>query len=184
MEQKIEKLEKELIIEKNNNKLLNERIKELEKKLNMKGEKSENNLKTKNINEDKDLIKDLNEKFNYLNNLYKNLNTNLNKDKLNELLEEIRIKDKIISKSPIQLLEGENLLSVISVSSDQKIHYSCICKNTDIFNKIENKLYEVYPEYKTSENNFLANGNKVNKYETLEFNKIKNSDIIILKNIE
>ena len=180
LNQKIEELEKEIIIEKNNNKLLNDRIKELEKKINIKGEK--NNLKTKEINEN--LINDLNEKFNYLNNLYKNLNTNLNKDKLNELLEEIRIKDKIISKSPIQLLEGENLLSVIFVSSDQKIHYSCICKNTDIFNKIENMLYEAYPEYKASENHFFVNGNKVNKYETLEFNKIKNSDIITLMNIE
>ena len=124
---------------------------------------------------------ELNEKLKNLNN---NINNNLNKDRLNELLEEIRIKNKIISNHPIQLLEGEKLISIIFVSADQKVHYSCICKNTDKFNKIENTLYEAYPEYKKSENNFFVNGNKINKYKSLDFNKIKNNDIITLKKIE
>ena len=175
---KIKELEQEILIEKNNNIKLSEKINELEKIINIK---KENYLKeNKNIitfNEDKNLINDLNEKL-------KNLNNNLNKDKLNLLYEEIRIKDKIISNYPVQLLEGEKLLSVIFVSSDQKIHYSCICKNTDKFNKIENILYEVYPEYMESENHFFSNGNKINKYKSLDFNKIKNSDIIMLQKIE
>ena len=94
------------------------------------------------------------------------------------------MKDKIISNYPIKLLEGEKLLSVIFVSADQKVHYSSICKNTDKFNIIENNLYEAYPEYKKSENHFFVNGNKINKYKSLDFNKIKNNDIIILKKIE
>ena len=121
------------------------------------------------------------------NNLKNNLNNNLNnisyKDKINELFEEIRMKDKIISNYPIQLSEGEKLLSVIFISSDQKVHYSVICKNTDKFSKIENMLYDEYPEYSECENHFLVNGKKVNKYKTLEYNKIKNNDIIMLKNM-
>ena len=110
----------ELNIEKNNNQKLYQRIKELENIINIKN-----------------LINELNEKL-------KNLNNNLNNDKLNELLEEIRIKDKIISNYPVQLSEGEKLISVIFVSSDQKVHYSVICKNTDKFSKIENMLYDEY----------------------------------------
>ena len=147
-------LSTELNIEKNNNQQLYQRIKELEKIINIKDEQNLNN----------------------------NLNINLNKDKINELLEEIRIKDKIISNYPAQLSEREKLISVIFVSSDQKLHYSVICKNTDKFSKIENMLYDEYPEYIESENHFIVNGNKVNKFKSLEFNKINNNDIIVLCN--
>ena len=174
-------LSTELNIEKNNNQKLYQRIKELEIIINIKDEQ---NLKEKSIieigNQEKNLINELNDK---LKNLNANLNNNLNKDKINELLEEIRIKDKIISNYPAQLSEGEKLISVIFVSSHQKLHYSVICKNTDKFSKIENMLYDEYPEYSGSENHFLVNGNKVNKFKSLEYNKIKNNDIIMLKNM-
>ena len=159
--------------EKNNNTILNQKIKELEKIINNKREE-ELKEKEKLMKEENGLISELTEKL-------KNINKYINKDKMNELLEEIRIKDKIISKFPVKLSEGEQLLSVIFVSSDQKIHYSTICKNTDNFSKIENMLYEVYPEYKKSENYFFVNEKKINKYKSLDFNKIKNNDIITLK---
>ena len=162
--------------EKNNNTILNQKIKELEKIINIKREE-ELKEKEKLMKEENDLISELTEKL-------KNINKYINKDKMNELLEEIRIKDKIISKFPVKLSEGEQLLSVIFVSSDQKIHYSTICKNTDNFSKIENMLYEVYPEYKKSENYFFVNEKKINKYKSLDFNKIKNNDIITLRKIE
>ena len=155
-----------------------EKIEKLEIIIKQKDETNENK-NVININEEKNLIKEFNSNLKNINN---NLNSRLDpKDKIN-LLEEIRIKDKIIANNPYQLLEGEKLLNVIFVSLDQKIHYSCICKNTDKFNKLENILYEKYPEYSESENLFYVNGNKINKYKSLEFNKIKNSDIIILKN--
>ena len=160
------KLSTDLNIEKNNNLLLSQRIKELEKIINIKGDKE-----SSDIIKQKNLLNELNEKLK---------NININNDKFNELLEEIRIKDKIISNYPIQLLDGEKLISVIFVSSDQKIHYSIICKNTDKFNNIENKLYDAYPELIQSENNFLVNGKLINKYKSLDFNNIKNNDIIMV----
>ena len=42
-------------------------------------------------------------------------------------------------------------------------------------------LYKEYPEYSESDNHFYANGNEINKDKSLEFNKIKNNDAIILK---
>ena len=115
-----------------------------------------------------------------LKNLNESLNKTINIDKMNELLEEIRIKDKIISSYPVQLLEGEKLLSVIFVSIDKKINYSVICKNTNKFNEIENILYDAYPEYVEKENYFVVNGKEINKYESLDFNNIQNNDIITL----
>ena len=178
------RLNNELNIEKNNSILLSQRIKELEKIINIKSKEIPNenqNININMINKEKNLINELNEKLKNLNN---SLNRSINKDKINELYEEIRIKDKIISSFPVKLSEGEKLLSVIFVSVDQKIHYSTICKNTDKFSKIENLLYDAYPEYIETENHFFVNGNKVNKYKSLENNKIKNNDIIMLKKIE
>ena len=60
------------------------------------------------------------------------------------------------------------------------MHYSIICKNTQKFVELEKKLYKDYPEYSESNNYFMIDGNKVNKDKSLDENKIRNSDIIVL----
>ena len=44
-------------------------------------------------------------------------------------------------------------------------------------------IYKAYPEYKESEedNDFFINNRKLNKFYTLEENRISNSDIILLR---
>ena len=64
-----------------------------------------------------------------------------------------------------ELSENEKLMTVIFNSKDEEIHYSLICKNTDIFNRLENSLYNVYPELTESENYFTSNGIRVNKFK-------------------
>ena len=61
-----------------------------------------------------------------------------------------------------------------------------ICKNTDLFSRLEIELYKVeeYKEFKQTENYFIVNGKKINRFETLEENGIKNSDIITLNQID
>ena len=76
----------------------------------------------------------------------------------------------------------EKLMSVIFKSFDEDINYSVICKNNDKFEKIESLLYDRYPEYKNSNNNFLLNGKKIERNKNLDDNNIKNSDIITLEN--
>ena len=88
------------------------------------------------------------------------------------------------SNLPFEIFEKEKLLTVIFNSADQKMHYSLICKNTDVFNRVENSLYNIYPEYKESENYFTSNGIKINKCKTLEENNIKFSDVITLYKYE
>ena len=109
------------------------------------------------------------------------INNDFKKEKLNELM---KSKEKEINKMKselqFELIKGEKLISLIFISVDESIHYSYICKNTDKFIKLEFLLYEIYPECKESDNFFIVNGNKINKYKTLEENKIKNGDIITL----
>ena len=80
----------------------------------------------------------------------------------------------------MELSQGEKLISVIFTSSDQNMYYSVICKNTQKFNELEQKLYKNYPEYSESNNYFVINGNIVNKDKSLEENNIRNNEIIIL----
>ena len=120
----------------------------------------------------KDLIDSQKEKENQLNS---------NKDIIiAQLYQKIDgLKDEL-SRYPLELSKGEKLISVIFTSSDEMILYSVICKNTEKFNKLEEKLYNNYPEYSESDNYFMVNGNIISKFKTLEENKIKDNDNIIL----
>ena len=60
------------------------------------------------------------------------------------------------------------------------MYYSIICKNTQKFIELEKKLYNDYPEYSKSDNYFIINGNRVDKTKSLDENKIRNNNIIIL----
>jgi len=71
-------------------------------------------------------------------------------------------------------------IAVLFSSTDNKIHYPMICKTSDIFEELVEKLYEAYPEYKERENIFLINGNIVDKNKNITDNKIKDHDTIIL----
>ena len=82
---------------------------------------------------------------------------------------------------PIEIKKGEKMMSVIFISIDEVIHYSIICKNTDIFSNIEDKFYDKYPEYKNTQSEFIINGNKVDRFKNIDDNKIKNNDIITFK---
>ena len=71
-------------------------------------------------------------------------------------------------------------MTVIFYSTDQKIHYSLICKKSDTFMNIEKKLFEAYPECQDSEYFYMVNGQRIKRFKTLEENKINNSQVITL----
>ena len=79
-----------------------------------------------------------------------------------------------------EIKPGEKLFSALFISSDQKITYAIPCKNTTPFVRIEEKLYEEYPEYKDTENHFIHNGNVIKRFKTVEENNIKSGKPIIL----
>ena len=54
------------------------------------------------------------------------------------------------------------------------------CNNTDNFSKVEQLLYEKFPEYKTNKNIFLCDGKTINKKKTIEENAIKYNSVILL----
>ena len=105
-------------------------------------------------------------------------------DEISENQKEIKNLKGKLERFPFELCENEKLMSVIISTEDKNTQYSVICKNTDKFLRIEEKFYEEFPEFGKVENSFNINGNKINKYQTLEENSIKNSELIIIKKEE
>ena len=155
---------------------LNKEIKNSEDNLNIEIE-----IKNELIDINELLIKEI-KKFNDSININENKNiSNLDKDiTIKKLYKDINDLKNKLSLYPFELSKGEKPISVIFSSLDENILYSIICKNTEKFIKLEEKLYKDYPEYSKFDNYFMVNGNRVDKTKTLDENKIRNSDIIII----
>ena len=104
-----------------------------------------------------------------------------NKNLIESIDENKKILNSIKGRLSFDIKEGEKLMCVVFRTGDQSIIQPIMCKNKQKFNEVENLLYEKCPQFKESENYFLANGNKVNKSKTLEENKIKDDEILLLK---
>ncbi len=78
---------------------------------------------------------------------------------------------------------GEKILCIQFRSIDENIDLAIPCKNTDIFSQLEEQLYKHYPNYKRTNNYFTCNGNVIERFKTLEENKIRNSDKILLNRV-
>ena len=87
----------------------------------------------------------------------------------------------IIKEGKVNINE---LISLIIQSGDQSIQCIVICKKTEIFNNVINKVFEKNPVFKNYFNYFLCNGSIVYEYKSLEENKIKNEDAVLLYKCE
>ena len=162
---------------------MQEKIEFLNKKLNEEKEKNQelinlNEILKSNLNNEKLKNIDLQNKIDKQINIIHN-----NDSKINDLYARIDDLKEKLSRYPFELKKDEKMISIIFTSDDQKIHFSVICKNTEKFNRLEEKLYNDYPEYSETNNYFVVNGNRIQKFKTLDENNIRNSDIIILNQI-
>ena len=57
-------------------------------------------------------------------------------------------------------------------------HYSLVCKNTDIFIRLEERLYKDFPMLKDYENFFEVKARRIKRFKTLDENNIKSNDLI------
>ena len=66
------------------------------------------------------------------------------------------------------------MMCVNFISTDQRLHYAVPCISNNTFAEVEEKLYQKFPEYRETNNNFLANGQKVLRFKTISQNGIGN----------
>ena len=132
----------------------------------------------------------INELKSQINNISNNNYSNSNI--INSLKNEINIKDKEIQKLTQQLSNYKNnssnnenvkrgeLMCINFTSTNQKVNYAIPCVATDIFAEVEEKLYREYPEYRETNNSFIANGIQVLRFKTVAENNIGNGRPVIL----
>ena len=163
---------------------LNKKISQLEnsiKKLNTEN----NSLNKNNINYTKEIEQLKTENSNLLDKLkyLSNIQNNNNREIL--LMEKLEKKDNVIKKFkefiPFDLNDGEELLTIILISSNEIVHHAFICKSTENFRSLEDRIYAIYPQYEKIEKQFTVNGRKIEEFKTLKENGIKNNDIITMK---
>ena len=144
-------------------------------------EKEISNLK-KELNNAKHIIEQqkntINNLHNQINNIYSNNSRSMEiyeniikkKDKeLNDLkleLESIKSKNKAYS-------DKSKIMTIDFTFSEPKKHFSVPCIDSELFAEVEEKLYKQFPEFRESNNNFMANGKTILRFKTIGQNKIE-----------
>ena len=138
----------------------------------------------KELNEAKQTIEQQKIKIQNLENQINNINSNNNiiiqnyKNIINQKEQELNnLKSKIQNNnisSKINYIDINRMMTVNFISMDSKIHFAIPCLDTDTFAEVEEKLYKQFPEYRETNNSFLANGEQVLRFKTIKENKIGN----------
>ena len=63
---------------------------------------------------------------------------------------------------------------------DHKFHKALKCIKNETFAQVEERLYKEYPEYRETNNYFLAKGNQILRFKTIKENKIGDGLEVIL----
>ena len=139
--------------------------------------KNELTKANKVIEQQKLTINELQNKLNNYNNIINNLNKDINNYRNIISKKDIELnnyKSQLNNNIPNNNVNYNDIMSVNFISSDQTVHFSIPCLKTNTFAEIEEKLYKQYPQYRETNNTFLANGMQVLRFKTIDENKIGN----------
>ena len=138
-----------------------------------------NNLKNelckanKIIKQQQSTINDLQNKLNNFNNIINNYQIIINqKDiELNNLKMQLNNSGNMSNMTNVNI---NDIMCVNFISTNQDVHYAVSCLKTNTFAEIEEKLYKQYPQYRETNNDFIANGKDILRFKTIAENKIGN----------
>ena len=132
-------------------------------------------------------IQALKEKINSFKNLGNNQINNLKNDiinknnKINQLEQQIKNMNlNNVRNNLNNQINREDIKVVNFISSEQNLFYAISCSGNDTFAEVEEKLYKEYPEYRETNNTFLANGKEILRFKTINDNKIGTGKPIML----
>ena len=78
------------------------------------------------------------------------------------------------------LVDMNEMLIIQFKSIDQTVDMAYPCQKNDIFVRIEEKLYNEYPQFKDLNTYFTVNGRIVKRFRSMLENNIRNNDKILL----
>ena len=166
---KIENLEKENCKLKNENNELKNKNNELKNKNNEL--KNELDIKKQNLNKCMSEINNLKSSL---------INETKERNNLIKEMENLRINVDLNNEE----IRRDDIITIQFKSIDLNVDIAFSCKDTDIFVRIEEKLYNQYPEYKEYNTYFTVNGCILKRFKSIKENGIKNFDKILLNKYE
>ena len=111
------------------------------------------------------------------------MNNNIN-NKIKLLEKEINIKNEELKKlKNISTKKDVNLLDISIIdftTTEQKFHLSLKCSKNETFAEVEERLYKEYPEYRETNNYFIAKGKEILRFKTIGENEIGEGIPVIL----
>ena len=144
--------------------------------------KEEKDKNQKLINENKDLnakIIKLNSDMNELKNKIQLLENDLMNKRME--IQQFQIRNNSGDEYEITSIKpGEKIMAVnfVSMGVNDIGHYNLLCKDIDLFVKLEERLYKDFPQFKEHETYFEVNANRIKRFKSLKDNNIKNNDVI------
>ena len=137
------------------------------------------NFNTTHVNEMEFMFKDCNSLEN-LDLSYLNIPNNSYKELLSQLNEQINNNLKINDENNL----NNKMNIIIFISLNETFNISLVFDSSDIFSKLEEKLYAKYPSLKNKNISFFVDEKEINKTGTFEENEIKNGDSITIKEMD
>ena len=114
-------------------------------------------------------------------------NNQMNTNEINRLNQIIMQKDKQIKELESQLQKNnknkiyvDDMMVVNFMSVDQSINTGIACTAENTLAEVEEKLYQMYNEYRNTNNILMHKGNIALRFKKIKENKIKNGDKIII----
>ena len=98
-------------------------------------------------------------------------------------INQMKLKLKNI-KNKNNLVNLDDVMVINFISTDYSINKGIKCMETDTFAEVEEKLYQIYDEFRNTNNAFTINGRTILRFKSLKENKVSDGDSVILIKIE
>ena len=117
---------------------------------------------------------------------------NIDMNKINNLQNEINNKNNQLNQLRQQLQNvsinnNQNIQNILQndkcvnfITTDSSLFYAIPCNGNSTFAEVEEKLYKEYPEYRETNNTFLANGIEILRFKTINENKVGTGKPVML----
>ena len=130
-------------------------------------------------------------------NLKKNQNDNSNikslNDEIKNLKNQLYLKENEINQMKLKIKNNnkkddyvklDDIMVINFTSTDSSINHGIKCVATDTFAEVEEKLYQIYDEFRNTNNMFTIKGRTILRFKTLKENNIRDGDKVLLFRIE
>ena len=91
---------------------------------------------------------------------------------------------KLKIKNNNKFVNLDDVMVINFISTDSSVNKGIKCLETDTFAEVEEKLYQIYDEFRNTNNALTINGRTILRFKTLKENKIRDGDSVILIKIE